>query len=129
MDLKISSHLPDLVDQYLSHRTQRLAAEKAVKLLKETEEVLKTTIISKLQEADLTAAGGMVGLVKLKAVEEPVCTDWKALQDHIVKTGEFDLLHRRLTGSAVKLRWDDKVEIPGVGRTTLYNLNISSNPK
>lgn len=125
MDPKISSHLPDLIDQYLSTRASRLALDKEVEVLKETEEVLKNTIISKMKETDLTAAGGAIGLVKLKTVEEPVCNDWSALYAHIATTGEFDLLHRRLTGAAVKLRWEENVEIPGVGKTQIEKLNIS----
>jgi hypothetical protein len=38
--------------------------------------------------------------------------------EYIKATGSVDLLQKRVTESAVKLRWDAGVSLPGVEKTT-----------
>ena len=121
----ISSHLPDLVDRYISTRAQRLAAEKTVADMKEIEDDLKSTIISKYREQGLKALGARNGTVKMSRKLEPVTTDWAALWAHIQATGEFELLHKRLTTSAVEERWEAGDLVPGVGTKEVFNLSVS----
>lgn len=122
---KISSELPDLVAAYITTRGQRLEMEKDIEPIKEHEELLKKAIIAKYQEQGLTALGTPVGTVKMKEAEEPDPTDWIALWDHIKQTGDFSLLHKRVTAAAVKERWELGKEVPGVGRKTVYTLSVS----
>jgi hypothetical protein len=122
---KISSHLPDLIDQYISLRTQRIAKEKEAEEIKETEDILKSTIITKFREGGIAAQGATAGLVKMKKAVEPVATDWLAVWAYIKETNQFDLLHKRLTNLAVKERWEAGIEIPGVGRQDVYSLTVS----
>jgi hypothetical protein len=121
----ISSHLPDLVDQYISLRAQRLAFEKQAADVKETEEVLKNAIIAKFKEGDLKALGSKNGLVKMTTLIEPQAQDWLQTWEYIRETNQFDLLHKRLTNTAVKERWEAGIEIPGVGRQEVYKLTVS----
>jgi hypothetical protein len=121
----ISSQLPDLVNQYISVRAQRLAKDAEVKEIKEFEEVLKDAIISKYREQGLKALGASNGVVKMSILIEPVAQDWIPVWEYIKETGAFDLLHKRLTNTAVKERWEAGVEIPGVGRVEVYKLSVS----
>jgi hypothetical protein len=50
--------------------------------------------------------------------------DFGALEGYIREHGALDLLQRRLTESAVKLRWDDGIQIPGVGIETEQKLQL-----
>jgi len=121
----ISSHLPDIVNLYISTRAQRLALDAQAALVKEQEDDLKRTIIAKFRESDLTALGADNGLVKMKKVVEPFVNDWRQLYDFIIVNDAWELLHKRVTHSAVKERWDDGIEVPGVGRTDVYSLSVS----
>jgi len=121
----ISSHLPDLVNAYIAHRTQRLAKEKEAAEIKELEETLKDAIISKFKEQGLKALGAENGTVKMSSAIEPVGQDWIATWAYIRETGEFDLLHRRLANLAVKERWDAGKEVPGVGKQEVFKLTVS----
>ena len=124
-ELAISSHLPDLINQYISVRAQRLIKDKESATIKEFEEVLKDAIIAKYKEQGLKALGASNGVVKMTILIEPQATDWLAVYEHIKETGHFDLLHRRLTNLAVKERWDVGIEIPGVGRQEVFKLSVS----
>ena len=123
--LPISSHLPDMVDMYISIRAQRLAAEKEAEGYKETEDELVKTIIAKYREQGLTALGGKLGLVKMTETVEPVAEVWPGIWEFIKQNDAWDLVHKRLTITAVRDRWDAGVEIPGVGRMTKYKLSVS----
>ena len=122
---KISSHLPDLVDNYISLRAQRLALDKEAASLKETEDDIYKVIVSKMREEGMTAMGAKNGMVKLKESEEPVPTDWPALYDYIKETGHFEFLHKRIATLAIKEHWEAGEDIPGVGTTTVFKLSVS----
>jgi len=122
---KISSHLPDLVDNYISLRAQRLALDKEAASLKETEDDLYKVIVSKMRDEGMTAMGGKNGMVKLKESEEPIPTDWPALYDYIKETGHFEFLHKRISTLAIKEHWEAGENVPGVGTTTVFKLSVS----
>jgi len=127
--MSISSHLPDLVNNYISLRAQRLVLDKDVAALKEQEETLKDAIISKFREGSMTACGATNGLVKMTKLVEPVATDWPALWEHIRETGRFELLHKRVANLAVKEHWEAGEVIPGVGQQEVYKLSVSKSTK
>jgi hypothetical protein len=121
----ISSHLLDLVDNYISTRAQRLAADKEAASIKEIEDDLKKTIIAKYREQGLKALGARNGTVKMNTAMKPKIRDWTELWAHIQETGEFELLHKRLTESAVEERWEAGELVPGVGSEEVVNLSVS----
>ena len=123
--MNISSLLPDLIDQYITARAERLMLDKQAEQMKEHEEILKKAIIAKYQEQGLTLLGSKLGVVKMSDAEEPVAQDWIAVWDYIRETGSFELLHKRLTNTAVKERWEAGQEIPGVGKQKVYRLSVS----
>ena len=122
---KISSHLPDLVDNYISLRAQRLALDKEAASLKETEDDIYKVIVSKMRDEGMSVLGAKNGFVKLKESEEPVPTDWPALYDYIKATGSFEFLHKRIATLAIKEHVETGEEIPGIGFTTVYKLTVS----
>jgi hypothetical protein len=123
--MTISSHLPDLVDNYISIRAQRLALDKEAASLKETEDDIYKVIVSKMRDEGMTVLGAKNGFVKLKESEEPIPTDWAELWAHIQETGRFEYLHKRIATLAIKEHWEAGEDIPGIGRTTVYKLTVS----
>lgn len=123
--LTISSNLPDLVDNYIAIRAQRLVVAKQVEEMEEAEKDLYKTIIAKLREGGMTAIGGKLGLVKMAETVEPIAMDWRQTWDYIREHDAFELLHKRLTVTAVKERWDAGEEVPGVGRVPKFSLSVS----
>lgn len=51
--------------------------------------------------------------------------DWQALYAHIITTGEFDLLQRRLTSTAMRDRDSNNALPPGVRRVVLPKLKLT----
>lgn len=121
----ISSFLPDLVNQYISVRAQRLNLEKEAATVEEVEKELSKTIIAKMREGDLKALGASGGLVKLQETEEPVAENWEEIWKYIKEKDAWELLHKRITVTAVRERWEDGEAVPGVGKITKYKLSVS----
>jgi hypothetical protein len=121
----ISTHLPDLANNYIAARAERLRLDKIVEEMKAREETLKDAIVAKMREQGMTAIGAENGLVKMSELVEPVATDWTAVWTHVQQTGHFDLLHKRLANLAVKARWENGEEIPGVTSQTVFKLTVS----
>jgi len=121
----ISSHLPDVVDAYIAMRAQRLQADRQAADLKEREEVLKDHLITSFRSQGMSALGGGAGVVKMGQTDEPEALNWDELYAYIKANDAWELLHKRVGSTAVKERWKDGVEVPGVGHKTVYKLTVS----
>jgi hypothetical protein len=109
--------------EYVDIRTRRLALQHEADILKQQEDLALEYLIA------LSNSNGLLPIVdpelKLQLVvsktEEPQTNDWPALLAHIRATGEVDLLEKRVLKSAVKLRWADKIQVPGVGSISKFS--------
>jgi hypothetical protein len=100
-----------------------LQAEK----LKQTEAqitLLERGILAAMNAAGLSTIGGAttVALIKIERVYKG--DDWPKLYERIRMTGEFDLLHRRLSTTAVREREQAGDLPPGVVVVTLQKLKL-----
>lgn len=121
----LSSHLPDIINLYISTRAQRLALDRQSAEIKEQEDGLAKIIISKYKAEDIKVLGAANGTVKMSTLKEPIATDWVALHKYIQETGHFEFLHRRISTLAIKEHWEAGEVIPGVGETEIFKLSVS----
>lgn len=103
-----------LADRLQKVRADRLAADKIAADLKSEEDRLKNVLIDEMEKADLSSIGGKTVVVNRAPRQRAIATDWSKLYDYIKKHDAFDLLHRRVTDAAVKLRQEDGINVPGV---------------
>ena len=113
------------VDQYVSSREARLALQREVDTLAETEKLLKDELIATLEKSGVNAVGGTTHIVKLSIKDKPTASDWVKVYAYIKKNNAFDLLQRRLNESAVEARWEEGKKIPGVTTFPVATLSIS----
>jgi hypothetical protein len=124
----ISSHLPDLINSYITVRAERLAKAKEVELLETQEKDLTKVIIAKYREDKIVIQGGALGNVKMHVKPKPrVLTPeaWDQYYAYIYETKRFELLHKRVTESVVEELWENGVEVPGVTKEDVYTLSVS----
>jgi hypothetical protein len=105
-------------------QNERLAADRFAAMLKQEEDAMKADIMLGMVTSGLTdyELDGASAVIQTK--EKPYIADFKSLEGYIREHGALDLLQKRLTESAVKLRWEDGIAIPGVGITTEQKLII-----
>ena len=112
MDTK---ELGELADQLEAVRAERIDADKKAASLKSRETELKYTLINEMEANDLSSVGGKSCVINRQVKERVIATDWDAFYSYVKENDAFDMLHRRITESAVLLRREDGVEVPGVG--------------
>jgi hypothetical protein len=110
---------------YFAARAKRLEADKVSEGLKETETELKGQLMDFLQANGLNSVGDKQRVYALVTKDEPETYDWAALYAHIRSTGEFELLYRRVNPAAVKERWENTVEVPGVRKFPSLTLSVT----
>lgn len=104
-------------------KENRLALGKLVEVLNKNETALEEDIVNTLPKSK---QGGAVGSIAIATIEKktiPIVKDWDALYKHLRKTGEFELLDRKLNRKAAKERMDAKKVVPGIGK---YDRSIVS---
>jgi hypothetical protein len=117
----------ELVRVYQSARAERLSLEKVADAQKKVETAHKDALIEALRDLKDARQSGVVvndQIVQLRVKSVPQVADWPTLYAHVQATGEFDLLYKRLNGSAVNLRWEDGKSVPGTQPFPLEELSI-----
>jgi len=114
-----------VVNNYITARDERRNVEKTVDKLKELESELKATIIRELKEAKAGAVAGKSYTATLKKKTQPQVAAWEELYPYIVENDAWDLIQRRISGPAVRERWDDGKEIPGVVAVEVEDLSFT----
>lgn len=102
-------------DELYRLRAARLAIDKLSEKVKSAESALKDTLIGRYGRQRLDGAVGKLATVTAELYDAPVAEDWDKTFAHIRRTGEFDLVHRRLNDAAVRERWAARRAVPGVG--------------
>lgn len=116
--------LIDLLKEAKAKETERLALDRASRLLKSEEDSLKARLLLMMSDMGLTELTTADGRAVITEKQKPFISDYSALEGYIKEHGALDLLQKRLTESAVKLRWEDGIQIPGVGIETEQKLQL-----
>lgn len=112
-------------DKLYELKAKRSAAQKVADAIEEEEKALKEHIINTLPKSEANGVAGKLCRVTVVIKEVPQVKDWDAFYKHVKKTGDFDLLQRRLSDAAVKLRWDAKKKVPGVDVFNAVSLSMN----
>jgi hypothetical protein len=113
------------IKEILSVRKQRLSLQREVDLLEQQEKKLTNELITAMVLAKIEITKDGEDEVTLVTSTEPVATEWPKLLDYIRENDALDMLQKRLTASAVKLRWADGQEIPGIVPTVKHSLKFN----
>lgn len=112
-------------DRLYELREKRLGEQKKVDVIEEEEKALKEHLIQNLPKSEASGVAGKVARVTVVTKVIPQVEDWDKFYAHIKKKGEFDLMQRRVSDTAVKERWDAGKQVPGV--KTFNALTVSIN--
>jgi hypothetical protein len=103
----------------------RFDLQHRVEKLKKLEGELDEYFIETLPKSEASGIAGSVARVQIKTSIVPVVEDWEKFYAHVKRTGNFELLQRRLSTSAVEERWENKKQIPGVGTFQAKKVSVT----
>ena len=124
-ELKVPKSFGAMADALYTTRERRLNLQKEVDALAAFESKLKSKLIDEMPKKDSSGAAGKLARAQIVQSEEPQAQEWEDIYKYIKKTGSFDLLNRALNKSAVKARWDNGKEVPGVGKFTVTKVSVT----
>jgi hypothetical protein len=120
-----STELALKADLYYETRELRLKMQREVDAVDKEEKKLKAEIINALKAQDTRAIGGKVVTLTLKQKDTAVAKDWAKLHAYIIENDAWDLMQKRLTQTAVDLRWADGIVVPGIEKFPVDELSYS----
>ncbi len=123
--LKFPMKLGTAADTLFQLREKRYALQAQVDQLKEHENAVREYLFKALPKSEAEGVAGKLCRVRVVQKTKPIVEDWTKVWAHIKKTGEFELLQKRLSDSSVKERWDSGKEVPGVGSTSYLDISIN----
>ena len=112
--VKTAKAMANLADQWWTLRIIRLNMQRELDDIAKQENNAKQALIDSLVNTGSTAIGGLLVSVAHKRTDKPRATDWDAVWQWAKKHDAPDIYQRRLGENAVKERWADGIEIPGV---------------
>ena len=112
--MKFPKTLGACADALYEVRQARLDLQKKVDALSEQETALREHIIQTLPKSQASGVAGKLARVTVVTKDVPQVKDWDKLYAHVKKTGQFELLQRRLSDSAFKERQEAGKTVPGV---------------
>ncbi len=124
-ELTVGTDMTSLTNQYIAARNQRLGYDKKSAELHKHEVLLRQAVIAKVRETGQTASSTPLGVVKIKAHQEPKATNWPEVWQYIKENDAFDLLHKSLTVTAIRDRVAEGITIPGIEFTEVWKATVS----
>ena len=112
-------------DRLYQLRQKRLEMQKEVDKIAAEEAALKEHIINTLPKSEASGVAGKLARVTVVTKEVPQVEDWDAFYKYVKKTGQFDLLQRRVSDGAIKERWEAGKEIPGIKHFQAVTVSIN----
>lgn len=113
------------IDMLYEMRAERLAAQKQVDSMKKDEAALEEHILKVFGKSELNGAKGSVATAAIKTIRTANLTDWDAFVAWVAKTKSWDCLRKQPAVTAVKERWDDGKEVPGVEPFDKIDLSLT----
>jgi hypothetical protein len=114
-----------IVDHLYNLRAERLQLQKAVDELKSEQKRIEDYLINTLTKEELSKLAGKVASVTLTKSEQANVIDWLPFQAYVKKHGAFELYQKRVSIEAVRERWAQGKEIPGLERFIALSLSIN----
>ena len=122
----MAKKLNDLLAEYGTVRDGIKDLQAQEKELNTLKRELEGQIAIRMTEEGLDKISNGGRTVSLKNEIVPNVEDWDALQQHVAETGEFELLHRRVSATAYREKVSLGADVPGVTNRELTRINYRS---
>lgn len=128
-NVKFPAKLGSCIDMAYNLRAERIAYQREVdaKLaeMKAAEQAIEDHIINKFSKSEIEGAKGNVASASITRAIYPKVVDWEKVYAHIKKTGQFDLMERRMAKAAFRERYEAGVLVPGTEAFEKMDLSLT----
>lgn len=122
---KFPKKLGDCIDRLIELQDRIKDTETTALAIRREYDALENYLLDTLPKTQLEGAAGKSGTIKIKRSVVPNVVDWDKVYAYIKKNDAWELLHRRISVTACKERWDNKKDVPGVETFTKVGLSVT----
>jgi hypothetical protein len=117
-------NINDLINTYVETKALKESLNEQVKTCNEKMASTQADIMEQMATAGITKAASDKASCTMRDVAHPAIEEWSAFYKHVAATGQFELLHKRLSSTAFKERWEAGEVVPGTSSTKLWELSV-----
>ena len=118
--------MDDLLKDLYNERELLKELQSKEKAAKQVINELETRIIVNLENQGVDRIGNDVCTVSIKKEIVPTVEDWDSVHQHIIDTGQFELMQKRMSATSYRELQQMGQEVPGVVSTELTRMNFRS---
>jgi hypothetical protein len=118
------ANIKDLIDEYVAIKNEREALSATVKEKTEKLGRLEGDLMKLMSEAGISQAASDKASCTMKLTKHPAIKDWQQLYGYVASTGQYELLHKRLSSTAFRERWEAGEVIPGTEASDLWEITV-----
>ena len=118
--------IDELIDRKKSIKSQMEKLNNELKGLREKENNIDLELLKKLDTEGLKKTANEVASVSIKEETVPDVHDWDALYAHIIQTGDFSLIQRRVSSTAYRELLKLGENVPGLQPREIRRINFRS---
>jgi len=113
------------VDKLYQLREEKKQAQKAVTAIDDDFKTLLEHTKKLLKKAKAEGTVGKVARMQINKSEVPILKDMDRLKAFAKRTKSPDLISESMSTAAIKQRWDDGKEVPGVEHMVIEKVSIT----
>jgi len=117
-------NIKELIDLYVQTKNAREELSSQVKEKTEKLGRLEGDIMALMSDAGLSQAASDKASCTMKMTKHPAIKDWQAFYGYVAQTSQFELLHKRLSSTAFRERWEAGEVIPGTEASEVWELTV-----
>ena len=123
-------NLSELINQMVAKQAERTALSNQDSALAKEIAQLEADIMHAMSSACTFKSASDVGhSVTMAKKVHPTITNWDEFYEYVTKTNSFDLLHKRLSSTAFKDRWEAGEIIPGSTTAEVWGISVTKSRK
>lgn len=121
---KTGKSLGEKADRLYALRQARYTVQHLAQGLERDEKDLKEELIEAANKLKGRGVAGKIARVTVENKPVGFVRDFPTFMKHVVKTGAYELLQKRLSTEALIERWDKGKTVPGVDRQDVATLSV-----
>lgn len=117
-------NINELIDEKKNIKQQMAELNAQLKVLREQESAVDVELLKKLDAEGLSRTANEVASVSINEETVPDVTDWDALYQHVITTGDFSLIQRRVSSTAYRELLKIGENVPGLQPREIRRINF-----
>ena len=119
-------NINDLIEKRAQLKAQQDTLNKELQQLRAAQDEIDVQLLKKMDAEGLSRTANQIASVSINEDTVPEVTDWDQVYDHVIQTGDFSLMHRRISSTAYKELLKLGQGVPGLAPRTVRKINFRS---